>query len=261
MPDVSTPDQILIDLYNAGDAHASQQLFIKHHKLILKIIFDVTRGHYYDDDCLQAGAVGLCEACRRFKPEVGVVFTTYAYYWIKKYVMMEVCNEILPAGGIVFGRDLKDKMFKYIGLKTTGFSEDEIAVKMKMTKAEVARIATMVSQASRPLSTSARVVNDRNGTEEYELYGLPSVASAEDTVLDAKDTAEYTRYIEEVINSMESERERYLLNHTLGLNGHDIIDRLEMLKELGITARALGDLKRTAYRRLKVLLKPPVELA
>jgi DNA-directed RNA polymerase sigma subunit (sigma70/sigma32) len=254
MPEVVEDDQSLIDAYNAGDDGAGQQLFIKHHKLILKIIFDVTRGHFFDDDSLQAGAVGLCIACRRFKPEVGVAFTTYAYYWIRKYVLMEVCNEILPAGGIVFGRDMKDKMFKYIGFKTTGYSDVDIALKMKLSPEEVAQIATIVSQASRPLSTSTRTDADR--TDEFELAGLPSVASPELELIGHIEDKDYTAKIEALINSIAEPNERYLLNHTLGLNGHNILEKAEMAEGLKLTPRALGDIRRAAYRKLKLALRP-----
>lgn len=256
MPPVSMDDLELVSAYNEGNDKAGQLLFIKHHKLILKIIFDVTKGHYYDDDCLQAGAVGLCTACRRFKPEVGVAFTTYAYYWIRKYVIMEVCNDILPAGGIVFGRDLKDKMFKYIGLKMTGYSNSVIAEKMKISVEEVEDISLVAVQASKPVSISNVSPQESDDQTELEIYGIPSTPSAESIVVQELEDQEYTEHVEALIRGIEDENERYILNHTLSLNGCVPLSRSDMLKELKMSAKQLADLRRTAYRNLKLLLRP-----
>ena len=256
MPEVIEEDQVLIDAYNAGDNYSGQQLFLKHHRLVLKIIFDVTRGRFFSDDALQAGAVGLCIACRRFDQSKGVAFTTYAYYYIRKYVLMEVCNEILPAGGIVFGRDMKDRMFKYIGFKMTGFTDEEITEKMKLSRAAVDYIATVVSNASRPLSTSTRP--DETRSDEFELAGLPTVQSSEETLFERIEDVEYTAKIEAIINAIQEENERYVLNHTLGLNGHSILEKHEMIEGLNLSARAVGDIKRAAYRKLKMALVPEV---
>ena len=251
MPEVVEEDQSLIDKHNAGDNYAGQQLFLKHHRLVLKIIFDVTRGRFFSDDALQAGAVGLCIACKRFDPEKGVAFTTYAYYYIRKYVLMEVCNEILPAGGIVFGRDMKDRMFKYIGFKMTGFTNAEIADKMKLSIAAIDYLASVVSNASRPLSTSTRPDNSLR-FDEFELAGLPTVSSPEEVLFEHIEDKEYTEKIEAIINAITDANERYVLNHTLGLNGHSVLDKQEMIDELKLSSRAIGEIKRSSYRKLKM---------
>lgn len=41
-------------------------------------------------DLRAAGALGLCEAARRFKPRKGAAFSTYAWNWVKGYVLSEL---------------------------------------------------------------------------------------------------------------------------------------------------------------------------
>ena len=45
----------------------------------------------YYDDLISAGNVGMVKAARRYDPNRGVKFTTYAYYWIRKE-MLELCK-------------------------------------------------------------------------------------------------------------------------------------------------------------------------
>ncbi|MFQ3578600.1 MAG: sigma-70 family RNA polymerase sigma factor [Bacteroidales bacterium] len=46
------------------------------------------------DDLRQEGFLGLLEAEKRYNSEKGVEFTTYASYWIKKYILSALKNEI-----------------------------------------------------------------------------------------------------------------------------------------------------------------------
>lgn len=41
-------------------------------------------------DLRAAGALGLCEAARRFKPRKGAAFSTYAWNWVKGHVLSEL---------------------------------------------------------------------------------------------------------------------------------------------------------------------------
>jgi RNA polymerase sigma factor (sigma-70 family) len=41
-------------------------------------------------DLKAAGALGLCEAARRFRPRKGAAFSTYAWNWVKGHVLSEL---------------------------------------------------------------------------------------------------------------------------------------------------------------------------
>jgi len=46
------------------------------------------------DDLLQEGMIGLLEACQRFDNQQNVQFSTYATYWIKKYMLLAISTEL-----------------------------------------------------------------------------------------------------------------------------------------------------------------------
>lgn len=45
------------------------------------------------DDLVQEGTIGLWEAWKRFDPDKGAKFSTYATYWIKKYILEAISKE------------------------------------------------------------------------------------------------------------------------------------------------------------------------
>lgn len=46
------------------------------------------------DDLIQEGMLGLLEACKRFDNQFNAQFSTYASYWIKKYILLAVSKEL-----------------------------------------------------------------------------------------------------------------------------------------------------------------------
>ena len=47
-------------------------------------------------DCIQYGNMGLMRAVDKFNPSFNTIFTTYAYMWIKQFIMKYVYNLIYP---------------------------------------------------------------------------------------------------------------------------------------------------------------------
>lgn len=45
------------------------------------------------DDLVQEGMLGLLEACKRYEPDRNLQFSTYATYWIKKYILLAISKE------------------------------------------------------------------------------------------------------------------------------------------------------------------------
>lgn len=45
------------------------------------------------EDLVQEGMLGLLEACKRFDASRNLQFSTYATYWIKKYILLAISRE------------------------------------------------------------------------------------------------------------------------------------------------------------------------
>ena len=250
VPKVDTPDDELIRRFRDGDKEAGSDLFVKHYKMIVKIVLTATKGKWYDDDCLHAGCIGLYEAVKRYDATRGFTFLTYAVPWIRKYVILEVCADALPAGGISFGRDFKERLFRFIGFKMMGYSDVEIAELMKLKDTEVKRLAAAAFVASQPVSLTSIRNNEDEDQPDYNMEGVPTTQSAEQEFM----VEEYRKEVEKLIRGLDA-TSQFILNHTLELNGCDFKTKPQITKALGLSVRDFIEARRKAYRSLKVGLR------
>ena len=221
MPPVTENDADLIRMYIDGDVDAGNKLFRKHYRMILQVIGEVTRGRWYSDDCLQAGAFGLYKAAHKFDVSRGNKFLTMAVPWIRKYVIEEVRNDHLPAGGIAFSPKFKERLYRYIGFEITGYTDEEIMEKMRITSAELESLKTASKQATRPLYFSERDSGeDEWGDKEEDLVREPSTESLEDRFESDEGFRELRDSVLSAISNEEfDDQERHILVFTLGLHG------------------------------------------
>jgi len=254
LPKVLEEDNELIEQFKSGNRDAGHKLFRRHYKLIVKIVLQSTSGRWYSDDCLQAGAVGLYDAALRFDPARGAKFTTYAYNWIRKWVLLEVCSDLLPAGGVCFSSSFKDKLFRYIGNRMSGLTDEEIMEKMRITPIEFHDLEEAAS-VTIPLHMDA----DQNDEETSNLDRFqnseePSIESAEDSIVNEESYLGLRNAVFEAISQMPNEL-RVILESSLGLNNQLPKRSHELAKILHVSIPQILVLKREANRQLKKIIQ------
>ena len=70
-------------VYTTQDVKAAHKLVIGHLKLVAKLAFKMKGYGLAIMDLISEGAVGLMKAVKKFNPELGYRFSTYATWWIK----------------------------------------------------------------------------------------------------------------------------------------------------------------------------------
>jgi RNA polymerase sigma factor (sigma-70 family) len=70
-----------------GDENAALQLLTSHLRLVAKISMDYRRYGRPTSDLISEGNVGLIQAMKRFDPDRGIRFSTYAVWWIKASIL------------------------------------------------------------------------------------------------------------------------------------------------------------------------------
>ncbi len=81
-------EQRLARVYRAThDPDAARRLITAHLMLVVKLALMYRRAIRNVMDLIQEGNVGLLEALKRFDPDQGVRFPTYAAWWIKAYML------------------------------------------------------------------------------------------------------------------------------------------------------------------------------
>jgi RNA polymerase sigma-32 factor len=69
------------------DKKAEQGLVVANLRLVVKIALDYYSCHLSIPDLIQEGNVGLLRAVRKFDPERGTRFSTYASFWVRAYIL------------------------------------------------------------------------------------------------------------------------------------------------------------------------------
>lgn len=245
MDPVTESDADLINAYIGGDQESGNKIFRKHYKMILQIIGEVTRGRFYSDDCLQAGAFGLYKAAHKYDASRGFKFLTMAVPWIRKYVIEEVRNEHLPAGGVAFAPRFKERLYRYVGFEVTGLSDDEIMTRMRINEAELAALKIAAKQASQPLyfSEGDDSEDGRSGIDE------PLAESLEERYEEDEGFRELRDAVVAAIDDFE-ENEKYVLTYGLGLTG-EFKSVPEIARALRISIPEFGEIRRTALFKLR----------
>lgn len=72
---------------DANDTDAMRRLVVHNLRLVVHIAFEFRRQWASALDLIQEGSTGLVEASRRWDPELGARFGTYAGYWIRAFVL------------------------------------------------------------------------------------------------------------------------------------------------------------------------------
>lgn len=245
---VRDSDESLVLRFRAGDDNAGSRLFRKNYKMILKVILDATKNRWYSDDCLQSGAVGLYEAAKRFDTEKGFTFLTYATHWIRKYVLKEVCNELLPAGGIRFSSALKDKLYRFIGLKIMGRTPSEIQSKLGITEAEYTELDQCAHNFSAPLSLNSLLAEDDNS--ETSTADVDSGERIDEVVSESDSNLRFFRSLNAVMGDLSTEQSD-VLRLILGLDQEPIRRSRDIAKIMGRNINDIVSIRRAAMMRLR----------
>jgi RNA polymerase sigma-32 factor len=70
-----------------GDENAALQLLTSHLRLVAKVSMDYRGYGLPTSDLISEGNVGLIQAMKRFDPDKGIRFSTYAVWWIKASIL------------------------------------------------------------------------------------------------------------------------------------------------------------------------------
>lgn len=73
-----------------GESQARTALVESNLRLVVKLATEYHRSGLSVDDLIEEGNLGLLEAARRFDPERGVRFASYATWWIHKFLIAAV---------------------------------------------------------------------------------------------------------------------------------------------------------------------------
>jgi len=216
-----------------GDEKAINQLV----KANLRFVVSVAK-QYHDpgielQDLIQAGNIGMIEAARRFDPTRGFKFISYAVWWIRQRILVEVHNK----------RIIRLPNHKRSTISKTNKEAEKIRQQLNMddfTEVEIPRVklAEVTRYISDPLSK-----NEDGDTYEDIMAGDFNTAENVE-----KESLEIT--VMQMIHNLLNEREAYIISHNYGI-GTDAKSLEDIGKQLGLTRERCRQISNTALTKLK----------
>jgi RNA polymerase primary sigma factor len=207
------------------------------------------------DDLIQAGNVGLIEAARRFDTKVaqkrGAKFTTYAYPWIKKYIMQECEKTIYKLHvpdkvrrKVTHLRDLKSIYSLFLGREPT-FNElvNYVKQEMRITKQEAEKYLRNVGAGGAEVYSLDRKINEDSNITFADVIEDPH--RVEHTIADL-----LPEEVEKTLSTL-SPRETRVLEVRFGIGTGRAYTLEEVAREFNVSTERIRQIEVKAFRKLR----------
>jgi len=197
-----------------------------------------------EEDLVQEGYIGLLRAARRYDPDRGIRFTTYARWWVRAQMTraLETAGRMvrLPGGAVEQLRNLQRAMER---LEQAGvqYTMEEVASEIGVDKqrAELLLSHRGIVSIDQPDEDGLRV-SDR----------LPTQAEHVDPHNNAALIQELT-HMEDAIDKVLDERERYIVCEHFGIRGRSARTMADIGKTMGLSRERVRQIESVALRRLR----------
>ncbi len=229
----------------AGDEEAVSQMVEANLRFVVSIANKYRSCGIALLDLINEGNIGLMEAARRFDPDKGVKFISYAVWWIRQAIMQalaEQCGSVrlpLKQAGLLYRiRERMSRMTRELGREP--YSR-EVAAAMDMTENEVEEIMRV---SRRALSLEAPIGEDSD-TAYLDLMTADNIPPVDQELIDDSLNDEIGKLLKDL-----SEREERVIRMRFGIGADGPLTLEKVGEKLGLSRERIRQIEKKAKKKL-----------
>lgn len=247
------------ELRDKGDEKALDKLVSSHLRLVVKMAAGFKGYGLPVSDLIQEGTLGLMDAAKKFDPEKGVRFSTYARWWIlasiQDYVMRNssiVKIGTTPAQKSLFFnlRRLRAKISNNLVGPMSDEDRLEIARILGVPKASVERMEALLSGYDASLNSTIGS-GESDGSELQEFLEDDRPNPEENIAYQSHQTSR-RNVIAKAMAALD-ERERQIIKHRFLEENKPTLE--EIGHDFGVSKERIRQIESRALEKLKLFLK------
>ena len=205
-----------------GDVGAARTLVLHNLRLVVSIAFQYRRAWLNLLDLFQEGAVGLMEAVRRWDPDMGTRFGSYAAYWIRACILrfLMTNSRLIHVGNTRAGRKLFFRLEKERQkLLAEGIDPTPklLASRLEVNEADLAEVSAHL--ASHEVSLEPQP--DEDGVPLAEKISAHQASPEQQTARDELSQA-VRRLMDDFESKLDDERARAVWREHLAAMGEAV---------------------------------------
>jgi len=241
-----------------GDERAAAKLALANLRHVVSIATGYRRYGLPLADLIAEGNFGLVHAIRKYDPERGNRFVTYAAYWIRAYVLNYVIQSWSLVG--VGSGPLRSKMFfrlrreraRIAGLVGEGEAGDEMLAERFGAPAE--KVVEMARRLeSRDVSLDTKVYDDGQRSLVETLVAEQN--DQEELYARAEEGERLRDVLVDAVQKLDP-RERYIVEARMMADPEEELSLAEIGRRLGVSRERARQLEARAKKKLREKLEP-----
>ncbi len=248
--DTAAEERALARLAQAGDASAAERLVTANLRFVISYVKKY-QGHGLDlAELVAIGNEGLLKAVRKFDPDQGVKFISYAVWWVRQAVLKALAEQT---------RSIRVPLNQNSALLRMAKAEQILTTKLRREPTD-AELGQMINEdaetvrAQRQMTTSETSLDapvDKSDRDASTLGERFSVSDGRD-IEEATDDRMMRVFVKDAIEKHLTIRERQILTMYYGLDESVEPMTLERIGDLlGVTRERIRQIRERAFEKLR----------